>query len=77
MILDVDVDVDVDVVVDLDGDGGVDVGVARPHTILVNIATTPSSSWMPRSYRSAAMSLRSFRTSRDAAHSIASPRAIL
>jgi hypothetical protein len=48
--LGVDVDVDVDLVVDFDGDGNGDM-VARTLTlvqnILVNIATTPSSRWMP------------------------------
>jgi hypothetical protein len=46
----VDLDVDMDLVVDFDGDGNGDMA-ARALTlvqnILVNIATTPSSSWMP------------------------------
>ena len=47
------------------------------HIIFVSMATTPSSSRMPSSYFGAATSMRSLKTSRQAAHPIASPRAIL
>ena len=77
-----DVDADFDVVVDLDFDGDVDLNVVSTvdrvhHSILVSIETTPCSSSMPRSYFGLSTSLRSFSTSSDAAHSIASPREIL
>ena len=75
------VDVDVDVDVDLDGDDDVD-GDARSddaqnQNIFVNTAKIASRSRMPPSYRSLETSFLSFITSSDAAHSIASPRAIL
>jgi hypothetical protein len=66
------------VVVDFDGDGDGDVdATVDGQTILVSIATTPSSNWPPRAYWASVMTLRSLITSKEAAHSIASPRAIL
>ena len=61
---------------DVDGDAR-SIDATQPQSIFVNMATTPSRSRMPPSYRSAETSFRSFITSSDAAHSIASPRAIL
>ena len=72
------VDVDMVVVVYLDGDGDVEVdATVDGPSIFVSMATTPSSKRPPRSYCASLRSLRSFMTSRDAAHSMASPRAIL
>jgi hypothetical protein len=49
----VDVDVVVDVVVDVDGDGDVEVdATVDGRSILVRMATTPSSNRPPRSTRS-------------------------
>ena len=82
----VDVDFDMALDVDLDGDGDLNVvgtldeGMSRRsagQNILVSMATTPSSNSMPRWYFSALTSFLSFRTSSDAAHSMASPREIL
>lgn len=83
--VDVDFDVDVDVDVDFDGDGDVnlvgtldgDLRRGLDQNILVSIATMLSNSSIPRAYLSGFTSFLSFRTSRDEADSIASPRAIL
>jgi len=68
----------VDVVVDLDGDGDVNlVGDVGAQIIFVSMETTAARSSLPRSWRASVMTLRSFMMSREAAHSMAAPRAIL
>ena len=53
------------VVVDYDGDGDVEVdATVDGQTILVSIATTPSSNWPPRAYLASVMTLRG-RSSRE------------
>src|ERR1700682_4475091 len=65
------------VVVSVDGDGDGDVAVIDPHRhIFVSIATTRSSSSLPRCCVPASMTLSTDSASRTAAHSIAEPRAM-
>ncbi len=70
--------VDVDVVALVGGDDEVDLDVRHvdAETLFVSMATTPSRAPAPGFVARGATTFRSFTTSSEAAHSIASPRAI-